>query len=120
MDNSTPSLSKGQVLDKKYTVTFFLKKGSYAETYRVKDQQKTTKLLKLFSYSKLHRTQFDESGEVLEIEILKSLAHQNVVKFYDSGNLLIENQKYAYAILDFISGETLSDKMKREFQYSPK
>jgi transitional endoplasmic reticulum ATPase len=116
---SNHRLTKGQVIDDKYSVTFFLKKGSYAETYRVKDQQKTTKLLKLFSYSKLHRTQFDESGEVLEIEILKSLAHENVVKFYDSGNLLIENQKYAYAILDFISGETLSDKMKREHTFNP-
>ena len=56
---------------------------------------------------------------MLEIEILKSLAHQNVVKFYDSGNLLIENQKYAYAILDFISGETLSGKMKREHTFNP-
>lgn len=119
MNNSNHILTKGQVIDDKYTVTFFLKKGSYAETYRVKDKQKTTKLLKLFSYSKLHRTQFDQSGEVLEIEILKMLKHPNIVKLIDSGNLLIENQKYAYAILDFISGETLADKMKREQTFNP-
>ena len=65
MNNTNHILAKGQVIDDKYTVTFFLKKGSYAETYRVKDKQKTTKLLKLFSYSKLHRTQFDQSGDVL-------------------------------------------------------
>jgi transitional endoplasmic reticulum ATPase len=117
--NNNHILSKGQVIDDKYTVTFFLKKGSYAESYRVKDKEKTTKLLKLFSYSKLHRTQFDQSGDVLEIEILKKLKHPNIVKLIDSGNLLIENQKFAYAILDFISGETLADKMKREQTFNP-
>jgi transitional endoplasmic reticulum ATPase len=119
MNNGTQILTKGQVIDDKYTVTFFLKKGDYAETYRVKDKQKTTKLLKLFSYSKLHRTQFDQNGDVLEIEVLKKLKHPNIVKLIDSGNLLIENQKYAYAILDFISGETLADKMKREQTFNP-
>lgn len=114
MRNSNQILSKGQVIDDKFTVTFFLKKGSYAESYRVIDKEKKTKLLKLFSYSKLTRTQFDINDDVLEIEILKTLKHPNIVKLKDSGNLLLDNQKYAYAILDFISGETLADKMKRE------
>lgn len=112
--NNNHILSKGQVIDDKYIVTFFLKKGSYAESYRVIDKEKKTKLLKLFSYSKLTRTQFDINDDVLEIEILKTLKHPNIVKLKDSGNLLLDNQKYAYAILDFISGETLADKMKRE------
>ena len=119
MSNSNHILSKGQVIDDKFTVTFFLKKGDYAESYRVKDKKGVTKLLKLFSYSKLHRTQFDQNGDVLEIEILKKLKHPNIVKFEDSGNLLIETQKYAYAILDFISGETLADKMKRDQTFNP-
>jgi serine/threonine protein kinase len=37
----------------------------------------------------------------------------------DSGDLIIENQKYAYVILGFISGETLADKMKREQTFNP-
>jgi transitional endoplasmic reticulum ATPase len=119
MSNLNQILVKSQVIDGKYTVTFFLKKGNYAETYRVKDKEKKTKLLKLFSYSKLHRTQFDQNGDVLEIEILKKLNHPNIVKISDSGNIIIENQKYAYAILDFISGETLADKMKREQTFNP-
>ena len=116
--NNNHILSKGQVIDDKYTVTFFLKKGSYAESYRVIDKEKKTKLLKLFSYSKLTRTQFDINDDVLEIEILKTLKHPNIVKLKDSGNLLLDNQKYAYAILDFISGETLADKMKRDQTFS--
>jgi transitional endoplasmic reticulum ATPase len=112
-------LTKGQTIKEKYKVTFFLKKGSYAETYRVKDQEGKTKLLKLFAYSKLDRTQFDANGDVLEIQILKLIKHPNLVKYCDSGELLLDGQKYAYAILDFISGETLADKLKREQTINP-
>jgi transitional endoplasmic reticulum ATPase len=119
MNTTNPILTKSQIIDNKYTVTFFLKKGNYAETYRVKDEKGQIKLLKLFSYSKLNRTQFNKNDNVLEIEILKKLRHPNIVKLFDSGELLIENQKYAYAILDFISGETLADKMKREQIFNP-
>jgi len=112
-------LSKGQTIGNKYKVTFFLKKGSYAESYRVKDQEGKTKLLKLFSFSKLDRTQFDNNGDILEIEILKKIKHPNLVAYCDKGELLLENQKYAFVILDFISGETLADKMKREQSFNP-
>jgi len=112
-------LSKGQSIDEKYKVTFFLKKGSYAESYRVKDHEGKTKLLKLFAYSKLHRTQFDRNGDILEIRVLKTIKHPNLVKYCDSGGFLLNGQKYAYAILDFISGETLADKMKREQTFNP-
>jgi transitional endoplasmic reticulum ATPase len=118
MNNTKSILTKGQVIDDKYTIIFFLKKGSYAESYRVIDKENKTRLLKLFSYSKLTRTQFDMNGDVLEIEILKTLKHPNIVKHKDSGNLLLDNQKYAFAILDFISGETLADKMKRDQTFS--
>ena len=112
-------LSKGQTIEGKYKVTFFLKKGSYAESYRVKDQEGKTKLLKLFSYSKLDRTQFDNNGDILEVEILKKIKHPNLVAYCDNCELLLENQKYAFVILDFISGETLADKMKREQTFNP-
>ncbi len=119
MNESTHILSKGQLIKEKYKVTFILKKGSYAETYRIKDQEGKAKLLKLFAYSKLHRTQFDANGDVLEIQILKNIKHPNLVKYCDSGELLLDGQKYAYAILDFISGETLADKLKREQSINP-
>lgn len=114
MSNAKSILTKGQIINNKYLVSFFLKKGSYAETYRVQNEAKETKLLKLFDFAKLHRTQFTESGEILEIEMLKQIKHSNLIKYTDSGNILIDNQKLAYVVLDFVSGETLADKMKRE------
>ncbi|WP_055445568.1 AAA family ATPase [Lacinutrix himadriensis] len=119
MINKQYILTKGQSIANKYKVTFFLKKGSYAETYRVKDQEGKTKLLKLFTYSKLDRTQFNDNDAVLEIEILKQIKHPNSVKYCDNGELLLEKQKYAFVILDFISGETLADKMKRDKTFNP-
>lgn len=119
MNQKEHILAKGQTIKENYKVTFFLKKGSYAETYRIKDQEGKTKLLKLFAYSKLHRTQFDGNGDVLEIQVLKNIKHPNLVKYSDSGELLLYGQKYAYAILDFISGETLADKLKREQTINP-
>ncbi|MBU4537511.1 MAG: AAA family ATPase [Weeksellaceae bacterium] len=107
-------LTKGEIVGEKYTVSFFIKRGSYAETYRVQNESKETKFLKLFDYSKLHRTQFTESGDVLEIEILNQIKHPNLVNYNHSGNIIINSQKFAYVILDFISGETLSDKMNRD------
>lgn len=119
MNKANYILSKGQNIEGKYKVTFFLKKGSYAETYRVKDQEGKTKLLKLFAYSKLDRTQFNKNDDVLEIEILKQINHPNLVKYFDDGELIFEKQKYAFVILDFISGETIADKMKREQTFNP-
>lgn len=107
-------LRKGEIIDDKYSVSFFLKKGSYAETYRVQNEAKETKFLKLFDFAKLHRTQFTESGDILEIEMLKQIKHSNLVKYTDSGNIVIDNQKLAYVVLDFVSGETLAEKMKHE------
>ena len=45
MSKTNYILSKGQSILNKYIVTFFLKKGSYAESYRVKDKEGKTKLL---------------------------------------------------------------------------
>lgn len=117
MNNSL--LHKGQEIDQKYTVNFFLKKGSYAETYRVQNQNKEVKLLKLIDYSKLHRTQFTADGDVLELEILKKISHPNLVKFRDGADILIDEKKCAYAVFDYLSGETLGEKLKREENLKP-
>lgn len=107
-------LQKGQIVDGKYSVNFFLKKGNYAESYRVQNEKKETKFLKLFDYKRLHRTQLNASGEIIEINILGEIKHPNLSKFVDAGEIIDGTNKYAYAVLDFISGETLTDKLKRD------
>lgn len=97
-----------------YTVAFPIKEGAYAETYRVKDAAGKNYFLKLFNYAKLHRTQFDGDGNILELEIAKKLNHPNLMTYRDSGELIKGGQKYAYIVTDFISGETAAERVGRD------
>lgn len=97
-----------------YSVKFFIKKGSYAETYRVKGKDGNLYFLKLFDFMKLHNSSFDADSNLLEIELLKKIKHENIISYKDSGELIYGDKKYFYLILDFISGETLEERIKRE------
>jgi len=107
-------LEKNFSINEKYKVLLFIKQGNNAETYRVKGNDEKLYFLKLFNYSKLHHSSFDADNNLLEIEITKILNNDNIVKFIYNGELFIDNKRYGYLILDFIAGETLSEKIKRE------
>lgn len=97
-----------------YTVVFPHKQGSYAETYRVKDTSGKTRFLKLINYSKLNRNQIDDNGRVIEVEIAKQLHHHNLCQFVDSGNMMMNGSQYAWFVTEFVSGETLSQRIIRD------
>ena len=101
-----------------YTVVFPHKQGSYAETYRVKDASGKTRFLKLINYSKLNRNQIDDNGRVIEVEISKLLHHHNLCQFIDSGNMMMNGSQYAWFVTEFISGETLSQRIIRDDEIS--
>ncbi|GGC89311.1 hypothetical protein GCM10011508_15740 [Flavobacterium lutivivi] len=107
-------LSKNFPINDNYKVLLSVKQGSYAETYRVKGNDGKLYFLKLFNYSQLHKSAFDENNNIIEIELIKSNKHSNLVSYKDNGEIIIENKKYAYLVLDFIAGETLSEKIVRE------
>ena len=101
-----------------YTVVFPHKQGSYAETYRVKDTSAKTRFLKLINYSKLNRNQIDDNGRVTEVEIAKLLKHHNLCQFVDSGNMMMNGSQYAWFVTEFVSGETLSQRIIRDDEIS--
>ncbi|MDR1914804.1 MAG: AAA family ATPase [Clostridiales bacterium] len=107
-------LQKNFLIDDKYTVKFFIKKGSSAETYRVKGKDDKLYFLKLFNYTLLHHSAFDAAGNLLETELLKNIRHPNIVSYKDSGELIHENRKYVFSVSDFIVGETLAQQMARK------
>lgn len=97
-----------------YTVAFQHKQSIYAETYRVKDVNGKTRFLKLIRYSKLNRNQINEAGRVLEVEIVKRLKHPNLCQYIDSGNIMIHGGQCVYFVTEYVSGETLSQRIIRE------
>lgn len=101
-----------------YTVAFPHKQGAYAETYRVKGTSGKTRFLKLINYSKLNRNQIDDNGRVIEVEIAKQLHHHNLCQFVDSGNMMMNGSQYAWFVTEFISGETLSQRIIRDDEIS--
>lgn len=101
-----------------YTVAFLHKQGAYAETYRVKDASGKTRFLKLINYSKLNRNQIDDNGRVIEVEIAKQLHHHNLCQFVDSGNMMMNGSQYAWFVTEFVSGETLSQRIIRDDEIS--
>ncbi|MCZ2130736.1 MAG: endonuclease, partial [Bacteroidia bacterium] len=107
-------LPKGFSIDDKYSILLFIKQGSNAETYRVKGTDGRLYFLKLFNYSKLHRSAFDSDNNLLEIELLKNVKHENIVSYKDSGEVIYDSKKFCYLVLNFIAGETLSERISRE------
>ncbi|WP_251620132.1 AAA family ATPase [Odoribacter lunatus] len=101
-----------------YIVVFPHKQSSYAETYRVKDINGKTRFLKLINYSKLNHRQLDDNGRVIEVEISKQLNHPNLCKYIDSGIQIINGGQYAFLVTEYISGETLSQKIIRDHELS--
>ena len=101
-----------------YTVAFPHKQGSYAETYRVKDTSGKTRFLKLINYSKLNRNQIDDNGRVIEVEIAKQLHHHNLFQYVDSDNMMMNGSQYAWFVTEFVSGETLSQRIIRDDEIS--
>ena len=97
-----------------YIIAFPIREGDYAETYRVKDSDGKNRFLKLINYAKLHRTQFDVEGRVLEVEIAKKLNHPNISRYIDSGDVILKGTKFVYIVFDFISGETVAQYMAHE------
>jgi transitional endoplasmic reticulum ATPase len=115
MDNQQQGiLPKNFSVNEKYSVVLFIKKGSNAETYRVKGKDGKLYFLKLYNCAKLHRTAFDSENNLLEIEFLKPINHPNIVSYKDDGELILEGKRFVYLVLQFIAGETLAEKLSRD------
>lgn len=110
-------LTKKQLIDSKYEVRFFIEGDNYYEKYRVNSKDGKSYFLKLYNSSKLSKDSFSH-GNMLEVEILALLRSNGIVKLIDSGEMVEAKQKYHYVVSEFISGETLQDKLEREGAFS--
>lgn len=104
---------KGQQIAN-YIIKFPIKIGEYTYTFRVKDLEGKPFFLKLIDRSKLHYSQVDSQGNITELEISKKLKHPNVSNYVDSGNIIIAGAPFLYIVYEFISGETVAEKIIRD------
>ena len=105
---------KQQTIADRYNVVFPHKEGAYAETYRVRDLNGKVRFLKLIYYSKLQQSQLDDKNKIIEVEVARQLNHPNVCKYVDSGTLMAGGQQLAYIVTEFVSGETLDQRIARD------
>lgn len=92
-----------ELIDDQYTVTSFIATEDYAQTYRVRNPDFQAKVLKLF---------IGDGSD--ELAVLSRLDHANVVRLEHSDELELAGQRYRYAILDFVHGESLIERKQRE------
>jgi len=111
-------LNKGDDF-KEFSVQFFIENNDNAEIYRIKDLDGKTRRLKLYPYKDLEQYRFSSNNLLREIEILATLNHPSIIKLVDNGEIVINGDKFLYLITDFISGESLLDKLKREGPLNP-
>ena len=98
-----------------YKVVFLLRKGSYYDVYRVVDNKDGKYFLKLINLAKLDELQFNPAtGEICEIEMRREISHPNIMRQIDSGEAIIDGQRYVYSVSDFIPGELLSENISRK------
>ena len=103
-----------QIIDNKYTITFPYKETPCAETYRVNDKEGKPLFLKLIIPSALKISQFTPEEEILEVEIIRGLSHTNLCPLVDTGQIIQRGELLTYYVTDFVSGETVAQKMSRE------
>lgn len=95
-----------------------IKTGSYAETYRVKNREGKKCFLKLICTPKLKRWQTDADGSIIEISVEKLLHHHNLCDNLDSGDMIINGQKFSYLVNEFVNNETIAESIARGREYS--
>lgn len=114
-----PILQKNQIINEKYNVQFYQGEVNNGQIYRCKDNTGKLIRLKIYNAAKLKRHHFKNSGELIELEILRSINHKNISKFFDDGEFTLGFDKYKFIATEFLSGESLADKLKRENPLSP-
>ncbi len=99
-----------RTLDNRYTILERVGGGGMADVYRAHD-----KLLDRSVAVKVLRSQFTDDDEFVtrfrrEAQAAARLSHPNIVNIYDVGR---DDDSY-YIVMEYISGETLKDRIVRE------
>ena len=111
---------RNDIIDSRYEVMFPIQDTTYGSSYRVKGlDDGRLYMLKIYEKSKMKDWQFDEDGNLIESKIHKTLSHPNIAKFISCDKLMYQDQEIYIYVVDFISGETLQEKIDRDGPSTP-
>ncbi len=119
MEKNQNILPKGTIISGKYEIQFPLAQNSFTQAYRAKTKNGNIIRLELINLASLPSTFYNENGFLSHLSLLKEIKHTNISELKENGETIIGNQKVAFISYDFISGETLAEKLKREIKLSP-
>lgn len=113
------ALPKGFSVANLFEIQFPIGNNSFAQSYRAKDSSGKIVRLDLINLASLPSSYFDENGKLLQLNLVKQINHNNIPKLFNDGDIIIEKQKFAFLAYEFVSGETLTERLKREGTLSP-
>ncbi len=108
---------KNDIINNEFEILFPIQNTTYGSSYRAKkiDDGKIY-MIKVYEKSRLLDWHLDKNGNLLEAVIHEKIDHPNISKFVSCKAITFQNQELFLYVVEFISGETLQEKMDREGQ----
>ena len=110
-------LTKGEALGSDYVVKFFMAGDDIHQRYRVTGADGGSYCLTVYNSSKLNGKRFSSDG-LFEAEILSLFEADSIVRHIDSGEVVIEKGRYHYLVTNFVSGESVQERLERDGSFS--
>jgi serine/threonine protein kinase len=108
-------LNNGEIINNTYEISFFIGQGAFGEVYRVRHKFfDELQVMKVFKDEYVKKT--DLNDVVNEGRILARLSHPNIVKVYEINTFNKCNKDYYFITMSFVSGESLSQLVRRKIQ----
>lgn len=106
---------KNDIIDSKFEVLFAIHKTTYGESYRVKELTSgKLYMLKVYVKEQLNPQHYDHDGMLKESAIHMGIDHPNISKFHSIQEIQKNGKSLFYYVVDFISGETLKERVDRD------
>jgi serine/threonine-protein kinase len=105
-------LKRGEIVNNTYTVKFFIGQGAFGEVYRVEHKFLGLQVLKILKAEYVLNSDLDTL--IKEALILSKLTHENIVRVFETNTFEKEDKVFYFLAMEFVSGESLSDLLKRE------
>ncbi len=109
----------GNLLGGRYELLEVIGTGGMATVYKAK-----CRLLNRYVAIKILKDEFARDEEFvtkfrMESQAAASLSHSNIVNIYDVGTDEIDGKAVYYIVMEYVKGETLKDKLRREGKFGP-